>query len=240
MSIPKIIHYCWFGGKPLPEELKKYIQSWKHYLPDYQIIEWNETNYDVTSNEFVKNAYELKKYAFVSDYVRLNALYEYGGVYLDTDVQVIRPFDEEILKKEAVFCFESEEAVMTAFMAVSPKNFIIEEFLKWYEGKRFTLEQMIPNTVALTDILEKHGLKINGKIQMLGAVKVYSNEYFNGFDFKNSTSLVTENTYTVHHCAGSWCSAKERCFFKMKKGVRKIFGEKVFLRLKKIKKRFFC
>lgn len=237
MSIPKIIHYCWFGGNPLPENLKKYIASWKKYLPDYEIIEWNETNFNVNESAFVKYAYEAKKYAFVSDYARLSALYQYGGIYLDVDIQVMKPLEKELLNYDGIFCFESEEKVMTAFMAVSKENPMIREFLDSYEGKAFDIEHMVPNTEILTELLHKHGLEINGQIQQLGNIKVFSNEYFNAFDLTNSIYFITDKTYMVHHFYGSWCSPKEKFMFELQKKVRAVFGQKSYDALKKIKKK---
>lgn len=98
MMIPKVIHYCWFGCKPLPEDVKRYIKTWKKYCPDYEIKEWNESNFDVKQNQYCREAYEAKKWAFVSDYVRLKVLYDYGGVYMDTDVEVCKPLDHSLGK----------------------------------------------------------------------------------------------------------------------------------------------
>lgn len=237
MSIPKKIHYCWFGGNPLPENLNKYIASWKQYLPDYEIIEWNESNFDIGECAFVKAAYEAKKYAFVSDYARLSALYHHGGIYLDVDIQVMKPLEEDLLNYDGIFCFESEEKVMTAFMAVSKGNAIIEEFLKGYDGKVFDPEHLAPNTVILTELLKSHGLEINGQIQQIGNYMVFSNEYFNGFDLTNSTYCISDNTYMVHHFLGSWCSPKEKFLFDLQKKVRAVFGQKGYDILKKIKKK---
>lgn len=236
MSIPKIIHYCWFGKKTIPAQLVKYIDSWKKCLPEYEIIEWNENNFDVFSYGYVKAAYDAGKYAFVSDYVRLWALKKYGGIYFDTDIQVLKKFDE-LLGHQGIFCFESYEKVMTAFMAVTKENPVIVDFLNYYENKTFDLACLEPNTVPLTEILEKRGLIVNGKNQVLeGDILVFSNEYFNAFDFSKSMSLITKNTYTIHHCLGSWCSLKERVFFKVKRLLGSVLEEKYYDKLKRLKK----
>lgn len=110
--IPKIIHYCWFGGKPLPDEVKYYISTWQKYCPDYEIKEWNESNFDVNQNQYCREAYETKKWAFVSDYARLKILYEYGGIYMDTDVEVCKPLDH--LASYGFWSgFESESQIQT-------------------------------------------------------------------------------------------------------------------------------
>ena len=112
-KIPKKIHYCWFGGNPLPKETVEYIKSWKKYCPDYEIIEWNESNFDINRNLYIKQAYEAKKYAFVSDYVRVFALYKYGGIYLDTDVEVFKDFND-LLDNESFWGFEQENYIATS------------------------------------------------------------------------------------------------------------------------------
>ena len=128
--IPKIIHYCWFGGNPLPESAKKCIASWRKFLPDYQIKEWNEDNFDVNSIPYTQEAYEAKKYAFVSDYARFWILYKYGGLYFDTDVEVIKSF-KELLENEAFAAFETEKYIAPGLVlwAKEPKNGIIGEML---------------------------------------------------------------------------------------------------------------
>ena len=182
MSIPKVIHYCWFGGNPLPANLKKYIASWEKYLPEYKIIEWNESNFDIHSNQFVRQAYEMKKYAFVSDYARLYALYQYGGIYLDVDIQVLKSLEEELLQQEAVFCFELNEKIMTAFMAVEKEHPLIKKFLGIYEKKSFDIDNMVPNTDLLTELLVEQGLVLNGEMQMVGNMKIFPSEYFNAYE----------------------------------------------------------
>ena len=135
-KIPKVIHYCWFGKNPLPELAVKCINSWKKYCPDYEIIEWNENNFDLNSVTYVKEAYEAKKWAFITDYVRLFVLYEYGGVYMDTDVELLKPIDS-FLTLDAFSGFESSNAVPTGIIS-SRKNFkFIKELLDYYNDKHF-------------------------------------------------------------------------------------------------------
>ena len=167
MSIPKIIHYCWFGGKPLPKSCKKMISTWKKLLPEYELRRWDETSFDVDSSDFVREAYRAGKFAFVSDYVRLCALKEYGGIYLDTDIEVIRSFDPLLRGRGAVFGFESGEKVMTAFMAARPEHPIIHAFLSCYEGRVFDAAAPEPNTVLLTGLLKDRGLVLNNTMQLL-------------------------------------------------------------------------
>src|SRR5574344_1059503 len=127
MAIPKIIHYCWFGNNPKSEEIQKYINSWKTYMPDYEIIEWNESNFDVNKLKYTKQAYEMKKYAFVSDVARIEALYEYGGIYFDTDVEVFKSFDNK-LNNSCVLGSKEKEYIATRMMATVPTHPLLKQF----------------------------------------------------------------------------------------------------------------
>ena len=135
--IPKIIHYCWFGQKKLPKDIIKYIDSWKKYCPDYKIIEWNEKNFDINTNQWTKQAYESGKYAFVSDYVRLNAMYEYGGIYFDTDIELIKNIDN-FLDCKVLLGFEgNDSAIGTGMMGFEKGNNFLKELLEEYKYKKF-------------------------------------------------------------------------------------------------------
>lgn len=137
--IPKMIHYCWFGGNPLPDEVKKYMETWKKYCPDYEIKEWNERNFDVNQNQYCSEAYEAKKWAFVSDYARLKILYEHGGIYMDTDVEVCKPLDH--LASYAFWSgFESKSQIPTGIMASCRDNELLEYLLSYYDDKYFRNE----------------------------------------------------------------------------------------------------
>lgn len=238
MSVPKIIHYCWFGNKPLPASCRKMIASWEKHLPDYDIMLWNEATFDIAGSEYVMAAYRAGKYAFVSDYVRLFALKKYGGIYLDTDIEVIRNFDSLLDGYNAVFGFESEEKVMTAFIAAQPDSPIINEFLDHYASQTFEISKLEPNTVVLTDILKRRGLEINNKTQTLnGDVVVFPVDYFQAYDFSKASLCITDNTVTIHRCFGSWCSPKERLVFAVKRVLGKLLSEKGYSRLKRLKKK---
>lgn len=238
MSIPKIIHYCWFGNKPLPASCRKMIATWEKYLPDYEIRRWDETTFDIMSSEYVRAAYQSGKYAFVSDYVRLCALKQYGGIYLDTDIEVIRSFDDLLKGYRAVFGFESGEKVMTAFIAAEAGHPIISEFLSSYADKAFDAQAPEPNTVGLTDILTRRGLVVNNRMQLLdGDAVVFPLDYFQAYDFSKALLCVTEHTCTIHRCFGSWCSPKERMVFSIKRALGKCLSEENYIRLKRIKKK---
>ena len=168
--IPKVIHYCWFGGNPLPEDAKKCLASWKKHCPEYEIIEWNESNFDVNSNCYIKEAYEAKKYAFVTDYVRLFVMYEYGGIYMDTDVELVKNLDD-FLKNRAFSGFESSNSIPTGIMA-SVKHFkLFGDLLEYYENRHFLNDDgsydTTTNTVTITKMCKKYGLVLNNKYQVI-------------------------------------------------------------------------
>ena len=160
--IPKIIHYCWFGGNPLPELAVKCINSWKKYLPDYEIVEWNESNYDVRKIPYIAQAYDAKKYAFLSDYARFDILYQYGGIYFDTDVEVIKPLNE-ILEKGSFAGVECTGALNTGLGIASPAaSAIYKEILNSDESSEFLYKNGSMNLTTVVDrvseIFYKHGL----------------------------------------------------------------------------------
>lgn len=208
--IPKIIHYCWFGGNPIPENLQNYINGWKEKLPDYEIIEWNEENFDIANSiPYVKEAYEAKKYAFVSDYVRLYALKEYGGVYLDTDVEIVKPFEDLLENASLVTGFETKDSLITAFIACEQGEKHIVEFVDSYKERNFKISEgeydLTTINSAFTRLMLKYGLKLDNSRQSLpGGVEIYPFDVFCGYDIENSVPVVTENTVTIHHFQMSW------------------------------------
>lgn len=238
MSIPRIIHYCWFGSKPLPEGCKRMIASWQRHLPDHKLMLWNEETFDVTQSPYVEAAYRAGKYAFVSDYARLTALKRYGGIYFDTDIEVVRNFEDLLEGLRAVFGFESAEKVMTAFLAVEPEHPIIDAFLAHYENRSFDPAAPEPNTVVLTRLLTSMGLVPNNEKQQLGPdTVVYPLEYFQAYDFSKASLRVTARTATIHRCFGSWCSPGERMLFAAKRSLGRLLSEDGYERLKQLKKR---
>lgn len=205
--IPKIIHYCWFGRGEKPELDCRCIESWRNYCPDYEVIEWNETNFDIRSNLFVQQAYEKGKYAFVSDYVRLHALCHYGGIYLDTDVQLIKNLDIFLCNK-AFSGFESKTKIQTGVMGSEANFWLFEEFLSRYEGRRFIgmdgEMDLNPNVNILTEILEKYGLEVNNQKQTVRECVLFPQEYFCPKDYVSGEINITPNTYAIHYFNGSW------------------------------------
>ena len=203
MSIPKTIHYCWFGGNPLPRSVKKYIKSWKKYCPDYNIIEWNENNFDINCNIFCKKMADNKKWAFISDYARLKIVYEYGGIYLDTDVELVRPLDE-LLKCEAFMGFQDPKEVATGlgFGAVRNHEFI-KENMEYYEK----LSDDFISVACPTDDY--------GSIQHVADVTIFPVEYFCPKSERTGLTEKTDNTFSIHHFDASWFSEE------WKKGQKK-------------------
>ena len=181
--IPKIIHYCWFGKGKKSKLINNCMKTWKKYFPDYKIIEWNEDNFDINCNEYVKQAYENKKFAFVSDYARLYVLYNFGGIYFDTDIEVIKNFDN-IIKNMDIYAFEKEDVIMTGVMIARKESKIIKQFLKLYDNLKFLNDDgslnLLPNTYRLTEILKENGLVCNNKKQILknSLAEIYPIEYF--------------------------------------------------------------
>jgi mannosyltransferase OCH1-like enzyme len=237
-KIPKIIHYCWFGGKEKPPIVKQCLDSWKQYLSDYKMIEWNETNFDINSHAYVKEAYESKKYAFVSDYVRVHALYQFGGIYLDTDVEVYRSFDD-LLHHESFWGFEQENYIATSTIGAANENKLIKLFLDSYDGKKFIQEDGtfhdFTNVAAITGILKKIGLVTNGEYQELKDYGVfYPQTYFSPYDYINCQSCKTNQTYCMHYYYKSWLPFKTRLKGKIKLSLSKVIGGHNIARLRKI------
>lgn len=235
-NIPKKIHYCWFGRGEKPNVVKKCINSWLEKLPDYEIKEWNEENFDININAYVKQAYDSKKYAFVSDYVRLYALYTEGGIYMDTDVEVIKPLDE-FLTHEAFSGFERKDMIPTGIMGAKTKNKWIELNLKYYEDKNFIKEDgsydLTTNVFHITEISKQMGFKGGDKFTTFGdGVAIYPFEYFCAKDHRTGKITITENTYTIHHFAGTWMDRTT----KFKKFIRRLVGERIFEKVIKLKK----
>lgn len=238
-KIPKIIHYCWFGNKEKPDIVKKCIDSWKKNLQDYKIIEWNERNFDINKNIFIKEAYKAKKYAFVSDYVRTYVLYNYGGFYLDTDTEIFKSLNI-FLDNETVWGYEEKNYIATSLIGAKKKNRLIKEFLDSYNTKKFLNENgeynLETNVYVITKILENHGLKLDGKYQKIQKVGTfYPQEYFSPYDYINCIEKKTDNTYAIHHFYKSWLPKNTRLKSLLKKYLVKVIGVKNLERLRKLK-----
>lgn len=214
--IPKVIHYCWFGGNPLPKSAQKCIASWKKYLPDYEIKEWNESNFDVNIIPYTAEAYKAKKYAFVSDYARFWILYKYGGLYFDTDVEVIKNMDDIIAKGPFMGCENEAKAGATPAQLG-----LYGEILDIYKDKHYILpdgtysrETVVTIT---TDLLCKYGLKNISDIQEVAGVLIYPKEYFCPKDWITGKITFTNFTFTIHHYDASWLPWYQKLKLKVKK-----------------------
>ncbi len=229
--IPKIIHYCWFGGKPLDKLGHKCLNSWKKYFPGYDIKEWNESNFDVNCCEYIKEAYKAKKWAFVSDYARFKILYKYGGVYFDTDVEVIRSFDGILSKGNYMGSERICDNVNPGLgMAVAPELDIIKEIIEDYEHSSFIkpdgtydLTTIVERT---TKILKKHGLSSSDKIQTVENINVYPPEYFCPINMDTGKLTITPNTYSIHRFAGSWEKTSNKFRGRIYRLINRTFGNK--------------
>lgn len=220
--IPKKIHYCWFGNGEKSKKAIKCIQSWKKYCPDYEIIEWNENNFDLEMNPYVKYVYENKKYAFLSDYARLCVIYKEGGIYFDVDVEVIRPLDE-LLSDKSFFGFETKEYVNTGMgFGAEAGNPIIEQMLQEYDKLLDGQHGVIGCPILNTDALLKFGLVQDGCEQELEFGKVYPIEYFNPYDDPTGRLMKTGNTFSIHWYAKSWMDKKTIIRSKFLKPVHRL------------------
>lgn len=233
--IPKLIHYCWFGGNPLPDLAKKCIDSWKLYFPEYEIKEWNEDNFDINCCSYVKEAYSAKKWAFVSDYARFWILYNEGGIYFDTDVEVIKPFDIIIQNGSFMGCEKSvfgDIGINPGVGFGAEKGLsLINEILSYYDSLHFIKENGELNTsITIVDItnllLKKHGWVPHEKIQKIEKINIYPSKYFCPMDYLTGDINITDQTYSIHHYVASWHSKEDKQIIMISRFFIKIFGRR--------------
>lgn len=248
-KIPKIIHYCWVGGKPKPKSVLYCIETWKKFCPDYEIIEWNESNYDFTKNLYMKQAYEAKKWGFVPDYARLDIVYKYGGIYLDTDVELIKSFDE-MLNHTAFMGFENTgdgEFFVNCghgFGAV-PHHEIIGAARDIYDHIQFINDDrtynMVPSPNYTTQILKKYGLIQENKDQQLHDMMVYASDVLCPKNFRTGEIHLSKRTLSIHHFTASWMDEKIKKEFIRQQRLEKYFGKngaKKFLWIESVLKKY--
>lgn len=230
IRIPKIIHYCWFGGNPLNDLAQKCIASWKKYCPDYEIIEWNETNFDINYCVYVKEAYAAKKWAFVSDVARLYALVKCGGIYMDTDVEVIKALDD-LLYYEAFSGFETKNHIPTGIMSCSKAHPLFEEFLHTYDNACFIKPDgsydLTTNVTRITNTCLKYGLNLDDTVQTVNGLTLFPHDYFCPKNYDTGVLTVTDNTYTIHHFNGSWLSDENKYELLLKQRYSKFLPGKI-------------
>ena len=220
--IPKVIHYCWFGENPLSELAQKCIASWQKYCPDYEIKEWNESNFDLNSCSYVKEAYAAKKWAFVTDYVRLYAMVTEGGIYMDTDVEVIKPLDP-FLQHSAFSGFEDEVNIPTGIMACE-KNFpLFKELLEDYNDRHFIKPDgkydLTTNVVTITNLCKKHGFVGNNSQQNICGFALYPHDVFCPKSHETGIITLTNRTVTIHHFSGSWKNKESKITAQIKRAI---------------------
>lgn len=209
--IPKIIHYCWLSNDPIPRNLQKYMDTWKEKLPDYEFILWNFNRFDINSSAWVKQAFEAKKYAFACDYIRLYAVYHYGGIYMDMDVEVIKSFND-LITNDYILGYEAAKGIEAGIFGASPQSNWVQKCLDYYQNKSFILPNGKYNTVPLPIIMEnclKQDFIDNNKL------KIFPTDYLTAKSFKTGKINITNNTYTIHHFSGSWKTPKEKLIIRI-------------------------
>ena len=247
-EIPKVIHYCWFGHNPLPDLAVRCISSWKKYCPDYEIKQWNEENFDVEICLYTKQAYQEKKWAFVSDYARFWILYHYGGVYFDTDVELIKPIDKivqrgpfmgtepgagtSVKRKTNVNCAPG------LGLGAVPGLGLYQEILEFYQKRNFLNEDGTRDQTTVvkyaTGLLRKHGWKDDGGISCVEGIYVYPPDYFCPKSYFTGLTTITENTISIHHYEASWFSPLEKKIFLIERKFNDRFGLKIGTRMGRI------
>lgn len=245
VSIPKIIHYVWLGRGELGALEKKCIASWREKLPDYEIKFWNEDSFDISSNQYLSEAYQAGYYAFASDYIRMWAVYNYGGIYLDTDTEVVKSFDPLLVHK-AVFGFEIANYLNCGVLMARPKHPFFKKLFDSYASRSFYKADgefdLYTSPMLVTDSLQKEypHIRLDNTEQDLGDVHIYTIEHLCAVDCWRRKLLVTENTYCIHHYRGSWTEdLYEPCTVEGNDGFQKIFRKIYWKRkLYKLKKYF--
>lgn len=247
--IPKTIHYCWFGRNPLPKDARKCIESWRKFFPDHEIKEWNEDNFDVSCNKYVEEAYRQKKYAFVSDYARFKVLHEYGGLYFDTDVEVIRPMDR-MIAAGPFMGFEKSLATnghgQGGGLGVAPGLGMAAEagmpwlksIIDYYDSIAFDISE---GTIVYhtTRLLTAEGLKDENRVQHVAGFTIYPDDYLCPMDSTTGIVTKTDNTVSIHHYSCSWMDHDTLSFrlHLLKNRLIKIFGPKTIMHVARLLKR---
>jgi len=238
-KLEKVIHYCWFGRGEKPELVKKCIASWKKFLPDYKLCEWNEDNFDINMCRFVAEAYSDRNFAFVSDYVRAYVLYNQGGIYMDTDVEVLGSFDR-FLNDKVFLGFEEGNFVGTCVMGIEKGHELMKMYLDHYNNSVYFnadgTKYKDTNVVLLTKLLEEKGLKRDGKQQTVGDITVYPRTFFSPYDYINGINYITDDSVAIHHFAQLWLPKSVRLKTEIKKKIVKIIGGQNLKKLRELKK----
>lgn len=233
--IPKVIHFCWFGGNPFPKDVKKCIKSWKEKCPDYEIKEWNETNFDVQQNSFVKVAYESKAWAFVSDYARLKVIYDNGGIYLDTDVELVKSLNSLLENDCFVGVQQGSEYIATGLgFGASKHNEMIKEMLLEYDGIIFdnNNRQELACPILNTKPFYKYGYHCSDEVQVVNGVHIYPPRFFAPYDTVGASNLMCNDTISIHHYSASWTKGRNR----FKRKLVNLIGDANVIKIRQILK----
>ncbi len=229
--IPKKIHYCWFGGGPLPELAKKCIESWKTFCPDYEIIEWNEGNYDIHKNAYMEQAYVHKKWSFVSDYARLDIVYEHGGIYLDTDVEIIKSLDDLLVLDAFAGVEQDSEYVNSGLgFGACPKDSTIKAIRDYYDTISFVRNgqlDMTPAPRVNNVVLKQLGYHYSKEINQCCSLTIFPSDYFCPLNFGTNELTITDNTYSIHHYSASWYNEMQHYALTLRRRYRKIMPGRI-------------
>lgn len=242
-EIPHTIHYIWFGRNPKSELIERCIASWKNYLPEWKYVEWTEENYDINKSAYIKEAYELKKFAFASDYARFDILYRYGGIYLDTDVEMLKPIPTNYLQFPGFVGIESNNKIAPGLiLATQPGNRIIKEILDLYNSERFIVDGKENSCTVVqyaTSVFKKHGFLENGKMQIIEGIRIFPADYFCAYDFSVREFNVTSNTISIHHYSYTWGSDYHKAVIQLKMWIKNLVGINNYRKLLSLKRKLF-
>lgn len=235
-KIPKIIHYCWFGHNELPDKSKNYIKGWAKECPNYKIIKWSENNFKVNKYSFTRKAYHAHNWAAVSDYVRLVILYKYGGIYLDTDVEIIKSLDS-LLKNDSFLGQEDYGVINSGLIyGARPHDINIKQILNIYNkigNKKDYYKYLLDEVHITTTYFHKIGFKYNNKFQKINGCSIYPMDYFCPKQYESNSIDITKNTYSIHHYFDSWSGiglhGKKKIDFLLRKFLRDTLGTRLFL-----------
>lgn len=238
MGIPKILHYCWFGGKAMPDEAQANVQGWKAKMPGYEVVRWNESNFDITSCPYVEEAFASGKYAFVSDYARGHSLYHHGGIYMDTDVEVLRPFDD-LLGNRSFWGFEAGNFVASSTFGAVPGHEMIRAYLEQYHSRRFIRADgsldLTTNVEILTRLWQRQGLQLDDLRQTVGDGNLFlPQRYLSPFDYRAGSLANSPEAYAIHHYAKTWLGPWARFKGGLKKGLTRRLGPGLVTSLQKL------
>lgn len=226
--IPKKIHYCWLSGDPIPENLQKWMKTWREKLPGWEFILWDKSHFDINSIEWVRQAYDARKYAFAADYIRQYAVYTYGGMYMDMDIEVVKNFDN-MLNRAYIIGAETEYGIEAGVFGAEKGSPIIKACLDWYEGKKFVNEDGTLNMhgcplVMMESISKKYVVKISPDyVDDHSTVYLLPRDYLTAKSSETGVVTKTANTITVHHFAGSWL--KKTAWGNFKHNTKTIIGK---------------